>query len=176
MLKRLIEDSKEGEISVRLTADSKITEDETAYSIIGEIPGATQEVIYMTAHYDGYFQAFEDNASGVSAALGIAKALIDSGYEPQKTIRFIFHPAEEWGLIDSRYDWAAGAYLTINKHLGWAENAFALINMDGGVFSNDADGIEINASWEFAGFAEDVGFDVPESPFDDFKVVSPVSS
>lgn len=38
-----------------------------------------------------------DDASGVATILGIAKAIRDSGYGPEKTIRIICHGAEEWG-------------------------------------------------------------------------------
>ena len=173
MLKRLLADSEAGEITVKLTADSRVDENKAAYSIIGEIPGASDEAILVAAHYDGYFRAFDDNASGVGAVLGIAKALIDSGYAPQKTIRFILHPAGKWGLAGSRYDSSRGAYLTLNNHPEWAESAFALISIDGGVTSNCADGIEISASWEISDFAMGTGYDVEGSPFRYFDVVCP---
>lgn len=176
MLKELIGKSENGEITVKLTSDSKIEEGALAYSVIGEIPGTTDEAVYLIAHYDGFFGGYDNNASGVGAALGIAKALLDSGYEPQKTIRFILHPAEEWGGADSTYGTAEGAYQTINKHPGWVENAFALIDLDGGITSNYADGIEISASRELMDFVLDVGFDVEGGPFGDFEVVPSVSS
>lgn len=171
-LKWLIGDSEDGEIKVRLTADSKIEPDKTAYSIIGEIPGSSDSALYMIAHYDGYFDGYYDDASGVGAVLGIAKALVDSGYVPEKTIRIVLHPAGEWGLINSRYDWATGAYRTVNDNYDWAENAFALINIDGGVTGRYADGIEISASPELRNFIDIAGFDVDGSPFSGFNVVS----
>ena len=176
MLKELIEESENGEIAVNLTADSVITEDSTAYSVIGEIPGAGDEVIYMIAHYDGYFGGFDDNASGVGAVLGIAKALIDSDFVPQKTIRFILHPAEKWGGADPGCDFAVGACQTLSNHPEWAENAFALIDIDGGVTSNYALGIEISASREFMDFALEVGFNVEGSSLGDFDVIPADSS
>ena len=172
-LKKLIADSGDDEISVSLTADSRVAPGRAAYSVIGEIPGAVEEVIYMVANYDGFFHAFENNASGVGAALGIAKAIVDSGYEPFKTIRLVFHPAGEWGLTDSKYDWARGAYLTVNGHPEWAEKAFALISFDGGVTCNYADGARVGASWEFSDFAMDIGADVEGGPFRSFEVVCP---
>ena len=154
-----------------LTADSRVTKNGAAYSVIGEIPGTGDETLYMTAHYDGYFYSFDDNASGVGAVMGIAKAIVESGYKPQKTIRFILHPAAKWGLSDSKYDWAVGANATIDKHPGWARDAFALISIDGGVMSNVASGIRISASPELLDFALRVGYDVETNPLGDFEAV-----
>jgi hypothetical protein len=39
----------------------------------GTLPGATDETIYVIAHRDGWFDASSDNASGVSAMLGLAE-------------------------------------------------------------------------------------------------------
>lgn len=37
------------------------------------LPGATDETIYVVAHYDGWFDAATDNASGVATQLGLAE-------------------------------------------------------------------------------------------------------
>ena len=42
--------------------------------------------------------------------MGVAKGLVDSGYQPEKTIIFNALAAEEWGVSNSRYDWSTGAY------------------------------------------------------------------
>ena len=105
-LKEAIKASGKNEIEVVLNADSVVTEDAESQNVWGEIPGKTDEVIYMMAHMDGYFHSFYDDASGVGLILGSAKAMIDGGYKPDKTIRFICHGAEEWGKIDSQSDWA----------------------------------------------------------------------
>ena len=47
--------------------------------------------------------------------LSLAQALIRSGYKPQKTLVFIAFAAEEWGKINSRYDWSAGAYAEMTQ-------------------------------------------------------------
>ena len=127
-----IEASGNNEIQVVFNADSVVTEDVESQNVWGEIPGKTDEVIYMMAHMDGYFHSFYDDASGVGLILGTAKAMIDSGYEPDKTIRFICHGAEEWGKIDSQADWAIGAFKQITEvHPEWAEDGFAIVNIDG---------------------------------------------
>ena len=130
-LKKSIEKNG-GEAIVTLDVNSVITEDGQSQNVWGEIPGKTDETILMIAHYDGYFHSAFDDASGVATTLGIAKAVLDSGYVPEKTIRVILHGAEEWGVSGVEYDWAKGAFEQINTiHPEWAEKAFALINIDG---------------------------------------------
>ena len=131
-LKEAIKASGNDEIEVVFNADSTVTENVQSQNVWGEIPGKTDEVIYMMAHMDGYFHSFYDDASGIGLILGSAKAMIDSGYEPDKTIRFVCHGSEEWGKVDSQSDWAIGAYKQITEnHPEWAENAFAIVNIDG---------------------------------------------
>ncbi|WP_027626578.1 M28 family peptidase [Clostridium lundense] len=131
-LKSLIKASVDNEISVTLNAESKVLPYQTSYNVWGEIKGKTDEVIYLMAHYDGYYHSYFDDASGVSEILGIAKALINSFYDNKKTIRIIAHGAEEWGKGYTPFDWAAGAYEQImHIHPEWPEKAFALINIDG---------------------------------------------
>ncbi|OPJ59716.1 M28 family peptidase [Clostridium oryzae] len=132
ILRNLIKKSDSGDITVKLTAHSYVYTHKTSYNIWGEIPGKTDEVIYLIAHYDGYYHSYFDDASGVSTIIGIAKAIIDSGYKPYRTIRIVTHGAEEWGVENSDFDWSVGAYEQITHiHPEWAEKAFALINIDG---------------------------------------------
>ena len=154
-LKEAIKASGKNEIEVVLNADSVVTEDAESQNVWGEIPGKTDEVIYMMAHMDGYFHSFYDDASGVGLILGSAKAMIDSGYKPDKTIRFICHGAEEWGKIDSQSDWAIGAYKQITEiHPEWAENAFAIVNIDGAYCVKDETTFGISVSEELYSYIE----------------------
>ncbi|MDR1028946.1 MAG: M28 family peptidase [Clostridiales Family XIII bacterium] len=121
------------QIDVQFTADSRVTEDTGSSNVWGEIPGKSDETILFIAHYDGYYHSFYDDASGVGLTLGMAKAFVESGYEPQKTLRFVAHGAEEWGRTDTEADWATGAYEQIVRlRPEWAQSAFALVNIDGG--------------------------------------------
>lgn len=131
-LKDAIKASGKKEIEVTFNADSEVVENTTSHCVWGEIPGKTDEVVYMFAHMDGYFHSYFDDASGDGLLMGVAKAMIDSGYEPTKTIRFVCNGAEEFGRTDSECDWATGAYELVNTaHPEWAENAFAVVNIDG---------------------------------------------
>ncbi len=119
-------------ITVTLNCDSRVTLDDTSQNVWGEIPGTTEETIFVFSHIDGYFHSAYDDAFGVAVSMTIAKAMIDSGYEADKTIRFCFHGAEEWGVSGSEYDWSAGAYEEImTTHPEWKDGAFAIVNNDG---------------------------------------------
>ena len=120
-------------VKVTLNCDSTVTNDTTAHNLWGEIPGKTDETIFVFAHMDGYFHSTYDDASGVATSMAMAKALVDSGYKPDKTIRFCMHCAEEWGVSGSEYDWSTGAYQEImTMHPEWVDGAFAIVNNDGG--------------------------------------------
>ena len=94
-----------GEAAVTLDADSRVGMDGTSYNIVGTIPGRdTEHMVLMSAHYDSYFAGFQDDNAAIALMMGIAKGLIDSGYQPEKTLVFCAMAAEEWGVSDTRYD------------------------------------------------------------------------
>ncbi|MFR9144974.1 MAG: M28 family peptidase, partial [Lentihominibacter sp.] len=107
-LQKAIKDGNGESITVTLNADSKVTEDGTSHNLWGEIPGKTDETIFLFAHMDGYFHSAYDDAQGAAVSMSIAKAIIDSGYKPDKTIRICMHGSEEWGVSGSEYDWSTG--------------------------------------------------------------------
>lgn len=131
-LRKAIKSGNGESITVTLNCDSTVEKDGISHNLWGEIPGKTDEVIYLFAHVDGYFHSTYDDAQGAAVSMAIAKGLIDSGYEPDKTIRICMHGAEEWGVAGSEYDWSAGAYEEImTNHPEWVEGAFAIVNNDG---------------------------------------------
>lgn len=131
-LKHQIKKAKEKQVMVCFSGDSDVREEGISYNVWGEIPGKTKQVLYLIAHYDGYYHSYFDDALGISVILGIASALLNSSYQPQKTIRIVAHGAEEWGRVNSDYDWSRGAYEMITRnHPEWVKDAFALINIDG---------------------------------------------
>jgi Iap family predicted aminopeptidase len=165
-----------GQIKIRLTVDSSVKYGGTAYNIIAELPGSADAdtAISFIGHYDAYFRAFDDNSAGVAAMLGIAKALSDSGYKPERTFRFVFHAGEEWGFADSRYDWAAGAYVETQNHPEFAENTFMAINLDGGLIDGSAEGVRLRAPYEFANMFGRMGRSIDGSPLGGLTVSSPL--
>ena len=85
-------------------------------NVLGKIEGInTDEFIIVGAHYDHIgirgkstdedriCNGADDNASGVSAVLQIAKAFSDTGETPPRTIVFAFWDAEEMKMLGSKY-------------------------------------------------------------------------
>lgn len=176
-LKSLI-DENGGEAQVTLDVKSVVEKDGTSQNVWGEIPGKSDETIMLIAHYDGYFHSAYDDASGVATILGIAKAIKDSGYEPEKTIRIICHGAEEWGKSNTEYDWAKGAYEQITKiHPEWADTAFALLNVDGMYPISGQKDFAIATVYELNSFTQEAIKPVMEKyPQYNVEVLSPTST
>lgn len=85
------------------------------YNVVGTIPGALQgPEIIVGGHHDSYSSNIlaapgaDDNASGTSATIEAARAVVTSGYKPAATLRFITFAAEEAGLRGGA-DYAAKA-------------------------------------------------------------------
>lgn len=84
-------------------------------NVLGYIEGKNKnEYVVMGAHYDHLgmdevldgdkiYNGADDNASGVSAVLQIAKAFLASGEKPERTIIFALWDGEELGLLGSEY-------------------------------------------------------------------------
>lgn len=91
---------------VYLKADTRVTPGAKDANIIGEIPGLHPDrLVLLSAHYDSYFAGFQDDNTAVAMMLGIAKALLESGWKPRNTIVVCAMAAEEWGVADSCFDW-----------------------------------------------------------------------
>ncbi len=85
-----------------------------APNVIGVIPGSEpslrHEHIVIGSHLDhigitsgGVYRGADDNGSGCSAVLSIAKALTANKVRPKRSVMFIFFAAEEIGLVGSNY-------------------------------------------------------------------------
>lgn len=80
-------------------------------NVIGILEGKdTKSCIVVGAHYDhvgqtnGYiYNGSDDNASGTTGVIAIAKAMIATGEKPGVTIVFCAWTAEEKGLLGSKY-------------------------------------------------------------------------
>ena len=71
-------------LRARLVIDAELTLGATAHNVIGVLPGRSHESpIVIGGHHDAWFSGAFDDATGVAATLAIAKALVDSGYEPE---------------------------------------------------------------------------------------------
>ena len=80
-------------------------------NILGIIEGKNpDQYIVLGAHYDHLgirdsciWNGADDNASGTTGIMTIAKAIVETGEKPEKSIIFAFWTAEEIGLLGSRY-------------------------------------------------------------------------
>ncbi|MFQ9702576.1 MAG: M28 family peptidase [Enterocloster clostridioformis] len=122
---------EENQVRVRLDASSTVLKDQETYNIIGTIPGTEEGMILLSAHYDSYFSGFQDDNAAVAMMLGIARAVLRSGYKPRKTLVFCAMAAEEWGVVNSKYDWSAGAYEQVfTAKPDWAGKVIADLNFE----------------------------------------------
>ena len=80
-------------------------------NVIGVIEGnKADQIIVLGAHYDhlgmgnGYiWNGADDNGSGTVGVMTMAKAIMETGIKPEKTIIIALWTAEEEGLLGSRY-------------------------------------------------------------------------
>lgn len=161
LLKAAMDENKEAVVT--LDADSRVEKDGTSYNIVGTIPGRDPEsMVLMSAHYDSYFAGFQDDNAAIALMLGIAKGLIDSGYQPEKTLVFCAMAAEEWGVSDTRYDWSTGAYNQIFRvHPEWVGKVLADINFElPALDAGTAD--QIRTSYELKTFIETFKTGIPQ--------------
>lgn len=117
---------------VELDAETKVEKDQHTYNIVGKIPGRrSNSMILLSAHYDSYFEGFQDDNAAVAMIIGIAKALIQGGYQPNHTIVVCALAAEEWGISDTKYDWSTGAYRQVfEARADWPGNVIADFNFE----------------------------------------------
>jgi Iap family predicted aminopeptidase len=131
---RLIEYLQGGERPrARLVIDAELTRGATAHNVVGVLPGPSGSApIVIGGHHDAWFSGAFDDATGVAATLAIAKALIEADYQPQHTIWFTSHTAEEYGRADAQFDWLIGAWWQIaHEHRHWTREALLYVNVEG---------------------------------------------
>jgi aminopeptidase YwaD len=99
--------------SISFELDAKLLKNYQSQNVIGYIKGKTKpdSMIIISAHYDHlgrmgsktYFPGANDNASGVSMLLELARYYAKPENQPDHTIFFMAFGAEEAGLIGSKY-------------------------------------------------------------------------
>ena len=113
------ERQKKGRLEVHPDSIAKLKQEVhqklTMRNVLGMIPGKnTKEYVIVGAHFDHLgidpaldgdqiYNGADDNASGVSAVLQIAKAFLASGQQPERNVIFAFWDGEEKGLLGSKY-------------------------------------------------------------------------
>ena len=113
------ERQKKGRLEVHHDSIAKLKQEVhqklTMRNVLGMIPGKnTKEYVIVGAHFDHLgidpaldgdqiYNGADDNASGVSAVLQIARAFLASGQQPERNVIFAFWDGEEKGLLGSKY-------------------------------------------------------------------------
>ena len=92
---------------------TRVSQNKTGENVLGFIPGLSDEIIVISAHYDhiGYDRGeicngADDDGSGTSSLLSISKAFqkaFDEGNKPQRGILFLAVAGEEKGLFGSQF-------------------------------------------------------------------------
>jgi Iap family predicted aminopeptidase len=120
----------EGRVRVVLRAPRKPSE---GWNVVGELPGRRRGAPTIVAgHHDGWFKAAFDDATGVAVTLELARAFVEAGLQPERTIAFVSHTAEEYGIAESAYDWCYGAwYQVVAEHREWATRSPFYLNVEG---------------------------------------------
>lgn len=165
------------DITVSLGTSTEIKET-PAYNVTAFLEGSDSlmrdEVLVIGAHYDhvgmkknaggqdSIFNGADDNASGTSGVLAIAKAFSQLGEKPRRSIMFITFCGEEKGLFGSRY--------YIDNPLFPLDKTIAMLNLDM-IGRNSVDTLEIEGyskSPELAAVNEEenkyIGFNLVYQP------------
>jgi hypothetical protein len=98
-----------GSDSVYIKIQNSFVENYTTANLIGYIPGKSDSIIMITAHYDHLgmygdviFPGANDNASGVAMVLSLARSYKKMS-PPKYTMVFALFAAEEAGLLGPQY-------------------------------------------------------------------------
>lgn len=151
------------DLMVGLDAYTKVTKNQSTYNIVGEIPGKNPErFLLLSAHYDSYFNGFQDDNTAISMMLNIGKTLIQIGYQPENTILFCAMAAEEWGVENSPFDWSTGAYEEVfHAHPEWRGKVIADLNFELPAYAHGTRA-RIRSTYEYQEYLEDFLNDLPE--------------
>ena len=167
-------------LKVSLDAHSRIIPDTKASNIVGKIQGTeTDAMIVLSAHYDSYFDGFQDDNAAIAMMLGIARALVKGGYKPAHTLVFCAMAAEEWGIIDSKYDWSTGAYNQVFRvHPDWQGKVIANLNFELPAHAHSTQDA-IRCTYEYTDFIRQFtdSLTVPKQAYPDgITVLSPIET
>jgi len=102
LIKRLLE---KGPVTVQFTYKNRIRRNVEVSNVIAEIPGSEKpnEVVIVAGHLDSWHPATgaQDNGTGASTVIEVARAVKSLNRPPRRTMRFILFGGEEQGLLGS---------------------------------------------------------------------------
>jgi len=102
LIKRMLD---HGPVSVEFSFKNRIRKNVKVDNVVAEIPGSElpNEVVIVAGHLDSWHPATgaQDNGTGVSTVLDVARAIKASGHPPRRTVRFLLIGGEEQGILGS---------------------------------------------------------------------------
>ncbi|MGN0704456.1 MAG: M28 family peptidase [Lentihominibacter sp.] len=150
--KQIQEAIKTGNDEATLMVDAVLEEGTgTSYNVVGKIRGkSSDQQIMIAGHYDKYWYGFQDDCAAIALDFSVAKAMIDSGYQPENDIVVVAHGSEEWGATDSQFDWTTGAWEMIHTaYPEWAGKTIALLNCELPAFQVEGNQVQLVTVPEF---------------------------
>lgn len=153
----IIEEIEAGNNEATLMVDVEFEIDGgTSYNVIGKIEGkSSDQQILIGGHYDKYWYGFQDDSAAVALDLTVAKALIDSGYEPENDIYVVVVGSEEWGASGTSFDWTTGAW-QMCETMDWSGSTLAMLNCELPAIETEDSILNISTVPEFYNLAEEL--------------------
>lgn len=126
-LNRLLDQGKP--VNLHLDVENHVTPGPVeAANVVGEIRGTEhpEQIVVVGAHLDSWdlAEGATDNGVGVACVLEAARAILQSGFKPRRTIRFVLYTGEEQGLL--------GSFAYAKAHESEAANTVAALTLDNG--------------------------------------------
>jgi anti-sigma regulatory factor (Ser/Thr protein kinase) len=137
---------------VKVVLRAPLSRGAKALNVVGLLPGRQRgEPLVVAGHHDGWFGAAFDDASGVAVTLELARAIREARIRPERSLAFVSHTAEEYGVAASAYDWCYGAwYQVVEEHREWTTSVPFYLNVEG---SGRPDPLTVDAPPELAAWA-----------------------
>lgn len=105
-------------VRIHLTMTPRATGEMPSGNVIGEIVGSErpEEIVLIGGHLDSWDlgTGAVDDGAGIGISAGAAKAILDAGVTPKRTIRVVAFGAEEVGLL--------GAFAYRDQHMDALKN------------------------------------------------------
>ncbi len=118
-----------GAVKARIDLPNQVGGPFTAHNVVADIRGRERpdEMVILGAHLDSWDLGTGalDNGASSAMVIDVARAMVQSGQRPRRTVRFILFNGEEQGLIGSR------AY--VRDHLDEMDRIAAVVIYDTGV-------------------------------------------
>ena len=93
-----------GKVRVRMAIGARQAGEAQAANVVGEIPGATPEIVLLGAHLDSWdiTPGANDDAAGVGVVIAAARRVGNADQRPRRTIRVVLFANEEYGASGAR--------------------------------------------------------------------------